>query len=292
MNNSPFEFTRSRTFDTDRWLYHYTSCETALSYILCQSGRLRFNLLKHLNDPRESKIRVGINGGSGEHSFSDKEIGEMFGKVTDYLSESIKVLCFSKDDHRVATPPFSTPEPFLRGYCKPRMWASYGDNNQGVCLVFDKLSLKKQIVDQFKCPKYHGPVAYQEVSKSHQGWLWKTGFSLSAPPLGLSDLEHSFEGAISSSISKYYQYYFFTKHEDWHGEQEYRYVLYSSADGPEYLDFGDSLIGLTVGVDCTDANIVDLVNVANKRNIPVFQPSWSLDSWGQKGLNAICGDHQ
>ena len=172
------------------------------------------------------------------------------------------------------------------------MWASYGDNNRGVCLVFDKYKLSKIIRDQFTCRVFEGEVAYQEATNSNQGWLWKVGFSKKAPPFSLSDLYKSFEGTVLKGISNYYEYYFFTKHEDWHGEQEYRYVLCSELEEPEYLDFKDALVGVTVGIDCEESSITELVSLVSPRGIPVFQAFWSLDGWSQKGLNDLSQEYQ
>ena len=52
----------SRELDIDRYVYHYTSRDTALQHILA-TGKIRLGSLSKTNDPHETKSwRFGIEG--------------------------------------------------------------------------------------------------------------------------------------------------------------------------------------------------------------------------------------
>ncbi|MBO6047911.1 MAG: hypothetical protein J6P61_09245, partial [Erysipelotrichaceae bacterium] len=84
------------------YLYHYTSIETLLLYILPEK-RLRFSSIKTTNDPEESYDQNVFHG--------DMSL--------DQLNEFSHIL---KNQARIVS---LTQDGDYKGYEKPRMWAQY-----------------------------------------------------------------------------------------------------------------------------------------------------------------------
>ena len=82
----------------ERFLYHYTSRETAMEKIL-PSGQLRFGTISSTNDPRESKnwsFHIYIRKGSVEDT--REMYKEVAGEINDLIINRCKVLCLTRDD--------------------------------------------------------------------------------------------------------------------------------------------------------------------------------------------------
>ena len=104
--------------DENKYLYHYTSCDTALNYIL-ENRTLMFNSFSNVNDPRESKswdispfVREGLN-------LSMDELTSISRKASDILKKNAKLICFSRDNSSAkgAQQPWAL---FDRGFAKSR----------------------------------------------------------------------------------------------------------------------------------------------------------------------------
>jgi len=132
-----------RISDSNEWVYHYTSRETALEFIL-STGKIRLNLFKYLNDPRESK---DWSFSMSTTSDTEDEITNCFKEIqergTHYVKSHCKVLCMVKDDPRAIID--GLDHMFHRGYSKPRMWAQYANNHTGVCFIFNRAKLQETI---------------------------------------------------------------------------------------------------------------------------------------------------
>ena len=148
-------------FDQNKYLYHYTSMDTAINYIL-YNKTLRFNPLANVNDPMESDPNYW--------AFSNLEKGDKSStiqyQVSDYFKNRIKVVCFSLDDQSDwNSPEFSPLDYCARGHSKPRMWATYGDDHKGVCLIFDRERLRKAFESELNARGHllHGAVRYEKL---------------------------------------------------------------------------------------------------------------------------------
>lgn len=232
-----------------KYLYHYTSCDVALSYIL-KSNTLMFNSFSNVNDPRESK-KWEIS------PFIRSDLGlakDKYEKIADNVSELLKgrnakLLCFSRDnlESEGALQPWAL---FDRGFNKPSMWHHYGDQHNGVCLMFNFENLRKQIESQLeKEHLFHGEVDYtnQGVIQSIQDGPYVIDL------LDATDLE-SYLALIKVHFNRWYKELFSRKLSDWSNESEYRWVYLGGDSKPLFIDFGDSLEGIVAGenVDVQD----------------------------------------
>lgn len=283
---SPVDMNRPKNFDTSKYLYQYRNCKDALKYMLCDDGKILLNQLKYVNDPRESKFKgFGLYGGE----FENDEVPKYFNAVSDHFTSCVKIACFSKDDVRISTPPYSTPEPFLRGYAKPKMWATYGDNHKGVCLIFHKNQLIENLA-KLSLPSekfYHGDVGYDKFVETAGVKMWRTLMPEGAFSFKGARLKSHFKDYILEQIEEHHVRYFFWKHEDWRSEDEYRLVIYGERKEVAFLPCQNTIAGIAVGMDCNKENLEALVKAANRLKIPIVQPEWSIQGWGQKHHNEI-----
>jgi hypothetical protein len=143
-------------FDTEQYVFHYTTAENAFKHIL-PSATLRLGPLATVNDPRESRLlgftylpknlmrqTLGSHDAMWHHldNWKDRNVTD---QASALLTKRIKIACFSRDSRRV-----TADDPgYYRGYSRPAMWAYYGANHTGVCLVFDRRLLVDEIIPDF-----------------------------------------------------------------------------------------------------------------------------------------------
>ncbi len=244
--------------DPDKYLYHYTSYTTALEYIFPQRT-LRINSYTNMNDPRESKKwRFNISFSKEKPDYIT--VNEIQEKLNSYLKTKTKVLCFAKDNLNLNEIEFMT-----RGYLHPRMWAQYGGNHKGLCLMFDKSKLAKIIDDNLsqKGDIYQDAVRYGK-------------FSINPFHVDYDELKTlGYEKFIKKHIKENFQELYFEKMLDWKDECEYRWVLISDENSDyEYVQYLDSLEAIILGVDFPPVYETIIEKYSKKYNINVVRMDW------------------
>ena len=228
-----------RTRDPERFVYHYTSRDVGLTHILAER-QLKVAPFSSTNDPRESKDwEFDLYWKGGRKLPKIKSHAEWKRTATELAKGTAKLLCMSSDDQvAVMNDPLDT---FARGFARPRMWAQYAENHQGICLVFDREVLHQAITDQLgtRATIYNGLVSYSNEESVREG-----AFSLDYNQIA----EVGLKSVLSDHIRRFHRLLFFTKAEDWSTEFEYRWLVYSSSPGlEEFVDFGDALVAVVVG---------------------------------------------
>lgn len=111
------------------------------------------------------------------------------------------------------------------GYLYPRMWAQYGNNSRGICLVFkkDKLinDMRKQLSSDFHIFANH--IKYIDILSENRkreiSDLIKHRNKIFKHPN-----KHKRDMLVNNMI-KHIDKYFFTKDNDWKGEREFRILI-------------------------------------------------------------------
>ena len=216
-------------FDYGKYLYHYTSFETVLKII--QTDTLLFSKICETNDTTESKMRLVFDS----TNVSDVEL---YKKKIDLISNYFKnykkyvqLMCFSSDvrinerDKRKYLSSMNTKSQYYdisgRGFALPRMWAQYSNDNQGVCLVFNKKELIDLINRKFAFSKY-GLVEYTDF---YDRYLIKNDRieDLYEKILLLSNGRLTMLRMIEKD-KEFLKYNFFKKYNDWSSEHEFRII--------------------------------------------------------------------
>lgn len=219
-------------FNTQKYLFHYTTLETALEKIF-PSRKLRLGLLSSTNDPRETiNWRFYFNSNS-EVKVSDEEYYQIHKAINEGIRKEIKLLCLSMDGDQSSQ--------YERGYSRPRMWAQYAGNHRGVCLALDKEELIKAAKRQLKKGKlYFGEVAYDYLDDNRKG------FTINYDEY----LKNGIEKTLDDLIAENNKTYFFTKHQDWKQEAEFRIAFHNGSNEPEYISIEEALQAIIIGMDC------------------------------------------
>ena len=234
-----FSFTDPMS-NTTEYIYHYTSVETLLKYILPQKC-LRFSKLDNTNDPEEASNHL-------LHYIDDIDMGPDFffdnyeksSAVSKELIENIVLISFSQDDLNfdISNGLFSN-----KGFARPRMWAQYANNHTGVCLAFKRENFKK--IFEKTCSEflhYSGNVSYESVYK-----LLATPEFMNAK-IGLgSELFKPLEEIVRERIEKYNKIYYFSKHKDWRTENEYRFVVKNDSTEDIFINIEEMLEYIILG---------------------------------------------
>lgn len=230
--------------DPESYVYHYTTRDTAICRIL-YSSELRIGPFELTNDPREYKDWEFDLTWSGDLEPPDIEKHASIKRTATTRARSgIKLLCMTSDDRRaLERDPLDT---FARGFARPRMWAQYAENHLGVCLIFDREVLHQAIDSQagFHSAIYRGSVRYSDHEAVRSG-----AFSLDYESI----VREGLESTLTEHLHRHHQLLFFCKATDWSAEIEYRWLLSSLTTEPEFIEFGDSLVGVVVGASFQEA---------------------------------------
>lgn len=232
----------SPKFDSPSYLYHYTSAKTLMEKIL-PSGTIKLGSFNETNDPRESKdwcFGFGTNiGWEGMTEDIERSIKQ---EITT-IQKTTKVLCLSKDDTRKTG--YNTDNLHYWGFCRPRMWAQYGNKHSGVCLVFGQKELEDTIMATHsgRGLLFSGDVVYRDWSYSQA--QRNRAFVLNA------DLarEKGVKVALQTHLQLHWKDLFLEKAEDWHDEHEYRWIFNDSKPDATYISIRDSLKAIVLGSD-------------------------------------------
>lgn len=193
-------------------LFHYTRLSTFLENILPNLS-LKWGSIQKTNDPLENSVSIARICNSPKFDQGNIEnLNQQFEYLNTVLDskriiENFKVLCFSQSTQ--------LRNKSIHGYNMPRMWAQYADDHRGICVEFDKKKLIEKVKESFN-PVYYGNVKYRINST-------KIEF----------DKDKLFsEDTVRKFLIRFKKELFFTKHCDWSGEREFRF-LYIGTD--EYV---------------------------------------------------------
>jgi len=250
------------------YLYHYTSADTALNYIL-KDGTLKFNSFGQVNDPRESKawdispyVRAGLNLALEQYDAISQEI-------SDILKANAKLVCFSRDkDEAIGK---WQPEALLdRGFAKPSMWHHYGDKHRGLCLMFDQNRLNQAFMSQLN----GGRLISGKVNYSNKGILP----NLSNDPFIVDLVQvRGIEGyvpAIKKHLNSWFPDLFLRKLSDWENEDEYRWIYLDEHPKPVYVGFEGALEAIVIG-ECVPASYYEeILRYCVKYHADVTNLNW------------------
>lgn len=236
--------------DAGKYVYHYTSMQTARKYIF-QTGKLRMGSFRKMNDPKETRTWHFDLWTNENRDLKSAERDRLCEALSVRFKDHARVLCLCQDvgpltgDHM--------GEISRRGFARPRMWAQYAGVHSGVCLVFDreKLAERVELACQGAFRRISGPIQYRNhhIAPDHTGH-----YLINLDVLA----EHGFEKYWRWHLDTYWKRLFFEKMEDWRDEVEFRFVAFFDGDEEIYVDFADALVGVIFG-DAADETEVDAV---------------------------------
>ena len=137
------------------------------------------------------------------------------------------------------------------GWNKPRMWAQYGENHRGACLVFSKQGIEAAInaTTLTTGRRSTGYIRYTQKNR-----MPYESFTINAAQMiqqGVARYAETFATVNRERI-------FFRKHIDYRDEAEFRIALYDPEGKYEFLDVSDALKGVIWGDKSTDRQLKSL----------------------------------
>lgn len=230
---------------------HYTRRETAVNYIL-KDKSIRFNPIIYSNDPFEYKGK--INGISAQNLTEEvlQKLRKEINNETDLTTVKAKSFCCSisnhKDDFKVKTSSFGNM----------MMWDRYGENHQGICLIFSKEELDTI---------FYRKVSDYEIIRSKA----LTYEDIKNPFVDLKTVRINENKSGKELVFDHYEKYmddlFFYKDSSWSNENEYRYLIIDQKESDIKINFKDALIGIVVGERFDDLLLPQLYQFG----LPVYQ---------------------
>jgi hypothetical protein len=248
--------------ETDDALFHYTKRATARD-ILLPTKKLRLSQRQDTNDPWEYKFRLlnavghfspGTEGFYNEvHPHIDRVLRHEC-RVVSFCSNHRPELILTNEDR------VDDPHALLEGWNKPRMWAQYGENHNGACLVFSKRALEAQIANLHL---EAGSFTIGYVLYTQENRMPFEAFTIDADRLSQVGCERYATEFVRTRMDDI----FYLKHIDYRDEAEYRVVIHDAAATNEFIEVADSLKGVLWGDRTTDNELRDLHPQCTVRNV-------------------------
>jgi hypothetical protein len=247
-------------------LVHYTNKETALEHILYEK-QIRFGLLGKTNDPKETKgwyhtlVYFVNNNGETPNRFISFPHSE-YEMVNEVMMKEWKVFCLTKHGKNRGENNFQ--DLFSKAYCHPRLWADYGCEHTGVCLIFNGKKLNENIHNNLsnEYRVFNGSVEY-----NNQKAIWQPHMDIPKDhDLGLEEIRNYFFTNYKESFLK--------KTTDWKSEHEYRWLVHDKKTDPIYIPIAGAISGVIVGPDFPKVYETTLIMLCKELNILAGSIYW------------------
>jgi hypothetical protein len=254
-----------REWASPKFVYHYTSWKSLRK--IAETRGLLMNTFPKLNDPRESKKwEVGFYG-TGKPSVRPEGVSE----VVERFKANIRVLSCSMGSPDELT----NSDRSGHGYAKPAMWAHYGENHSGACLVLDRKKLQSCIERAFANSMAPGG----RLSAGDVHYASDSLQDASFQGISLNEIaSHTVDAAIEEHLLRHWDGIFFVKHADWSPEVEYRWVAYDPARlATDIVDITGALQSLILGAEFpTDevSTMYELAHLTGTGSLMVQHCSW------------------
>ena len=266
-----------KEFNTNEYLYHYTSFNTVLK-ILC-TNKLQFSPLTETNDTSEQKPRIKYNFDIASKS---KEKVDEFEKYWQIRSEEARLLCFSRDKKsRKKTVEMDIFDVRGRGFALPRMWAQYAENNSGVCLILKKKKLENDIISCFPSA-ICSDVKYFDWDYNYK--IEEKFFDELCKVIEHNPGTHNMNPYENQEVILNT---FFSKDKDWESEREYRIVIPDSKEKYLYIEnLDDYLVGIVLGEKMDKSQIMTIQEL-HPDSVSLRQISFQLMSCKLKSVDDV-----
>jgi hypothetical protein len=247
--------------DPDRYLYHYTKAETALTHIL-PMNRLKLGRFENTNDPRETRRwHFSSHSPTSAVDLAKYDLDELSEVVGGTLQQCARLVCFSRD-----TGPMTgdhLKDVHRRGLALPRMWHFYGDAHRGVCLVLDRMKLIQALEIAARATTgaayyCHGPLRY--ALHPLAGPAGAGEFVVDVEEMERLGAAHYVLSHLHTHLARL----FFAKALDWLSEAEWRAVLFVKSSDECYVSIEEALVGVIHG-DAVPAAVSEAIIRASDR---------------------------
>lgn len=124
--------------DSEDAIFHYTKKKVFFENIL-PNLKLRLSPLEMMNDPMEYREPIFTYHMFGYFKTDKKLKNKAKNLLNNLKQKQSKIACFCSNNNSQT-----------KGYLRSRMWSQYGENHEGICLVFSKQALNNLIDKTYK----------------------------------------------------------------------------------------------------------------------------------------------
>lgn len=225
---------------TDDAIFHYTKLNIALEHILSE-GKFKLSLLKNTNDPWEYKSKLLGMVGWSLPTEAKGLFSEAHPVIDRIIRHESRVMCFCSNapptiDLNAQTKAEDNVPPSL-AWSKSRMWAQYGEDHRGICLVFSKKEIEA-IFEDVAGSLFKKHMTYIAESRTPVG-----GYTLNGNEL----VKNGVENYCYSHIKQHIDDLFFVKNIDYRDECEYRLVVIDPDQQYASVDISNAIRGIIAG---------------------------------------------
>jgi hypothetical protein len=147
------------------------------------------------------------------------------------------------------------------------MWAQYGDDHAGVCLVIDRLRMIDEVGHQLAAARdlewYSSAVTYGDDFDP-------AAFTIMADAIDADGVET----ALRKHQARYRETLFFHKNRDWATEYEYRFVAQRPDPGYTFVRIDQSLVGIILGERVSDVYGPSIDSLTTRSGVAAAQLQW------------------
>jgi len=241
LNNDNFE----ALINSDDSIYHYTTMQKGLECIL-YNGILKLSIIRRTDDPQEYNTwMIRLVGWSIPDTVVNSDYPYTKTAVNNIIKNKSFIICFcTNEDVKIKDEYDEVAERKQLGYFKSKMWSQYGDHHKGICLVFSKKSLLKEVLAKYPNAKY-----------SMVDYSYFDGLDPAAITLDSSRLTSNYSEAALKHIESNLNKIFFTKNFDYKDESEFRIVVVDPIDTNEFKEISikKCLKGIILGDNLPDS---------------------------------------
>lgn len=241
----------------DNLIAHYTKAETAIEHIL-PTNLLRFSALTKTNDPKENLERsIDINC-TRAHATDLENIHQL---ASESYKTYTRISCFARAKEGAS--------PYRFSFFRTRMWAQYAQNNQGVCLLFERDTLFRTIKKQVGGESLivQNEIEYLDLDELYHLYPHDDLVTIDYERIKTLGVSAAIRENIKANSPT-----FFRKDSDWSGEQEYRVLVFDPRLEGEYAyyDLEQSLKAVILGTRFNPKSILRMQENLPK-DVALFQ---------------------
>lgn len=241
--------------------------------LILENMTLRMNCIEKVNDPKESSNRdftFYIRDKKTSVFFSENTFEEL---EKDLTQRTFAICCvdsgIKKDNNQ------------HENAMLPNLWAYYGENHQGACLVLNKEKINEKIIKAT-----NGKVLYSGKIQYLHPDIWESDVS-AAYSIYLEDLLSDKDGYFDDHIKNNVKELFFTKQIAWRDELEFRWVARSRSD-KDYIDIDltDCIELIVIGSSSTKDFEGDIAKLCHRSALEYHKAHWRTTLGKHKPLNS------
>lgn len=259
----------SREFlNSEDAIFHYTRKETVIEHILGgELPQLRFGHFSGTNDPWEYRPKATTVSGFAP-SGRDTMLDEAFWWVYRILQQS-RFLAFCTNRYG------RDGDISESGLLKPRMWAQYGENHWGVCLVLSKTDLEKSLKRDEN--------NLQEFLKSEVIYVDPDEQRIPGLPIDARRIRnHNLHEVALQYVLDNKDVLYFRKARDFEDEREYRVVYLNKMQHPTeevFVTIRDALKGIVFGDRFPDQYRPAIVHLVEPLKLELRRVRWQNNAY-------------